>query len=296
MDYYFISHIPYHLKINGNYFGTVTSNLSVIKNQTPTFFEFLPTSENYHPLYSAQTPTESVKFYNFLKGKLITVSFKKRLDNTFKILEQKTFNLNGVNYLVSVVVDGVCKFYVDGQITLIEKLPLRPTSFDVLTYKNLVFFAFFGKTTTLYGYDFSTPNAKVIFKDIISDFELSTTLKVKRFYPFINPLTITEVWELSSPLNLLERRSEFSKNIHLLNRQLLPLSFMETASVYGEIDEYLAPNLKERKSDLLQFIKKPIYLFSSPENHNEIINISSDGLFTYSLEFDGNKITNLIEK
>ncbi len=296
MNYYFISDIPYHLKINGNYLGKVGKNLSIVEGvYNSSLFEFLPIDESYNPLYCSLESPSNVKIFPLFEGEIIIPLFKKKLDTTFKILGQKQFFVRNTPSILSVVIDGTSKFYVDGGLTLIEKLPFPPENFEVFEVNNFTFFSFLKNKTLLVGYDFFNNTPNLIFKDVVDNFEVNDTLIVQKNYNLLNPTIITEEWQLSSPLKLISRKTTLNKNIYELPKHLLPLSFMETLSVKGDIKEFLAPQLKDRAQELYDFVGSPIYLFPSPKNLLDVVAITNDKLSIYSLEFTNNLISNIIE-
>ena len=297
MDYFFISNIPYHLKINGNYLGKATKNLKVLSIfDDISFLEFLPINDKYFPTYADKTNLGGIKKFPLFSGEIILPTFQKKPPTAFKILCQKQFLVNGLSYLLSVVLDGAVKFYVDGNIAILDSLPFIPTDCQVYTHGSFVFFTFTANKTAIIGYDFSFSTPKIIFRDLVDEFEISSPLKTKKHYDFINPITILEEWDLSSPLTLISRKTNLVKPLNEIPNKLIPLSFMETVSVMGDLSIYLTPELNERANDLYQFIKKPVYLFYPPESFSEVVSITEKEIFIYKFEFNGNRICNLIEK
>ena len=297
MDYFFISNIPYHLKINGEYFGKVSKNLKVLSLSEPiSFMEFLPINNRYFPTYADQTNLDGIKKFHFLNGDIILPNFDKKPLNLFKILYQKQFTVNGLSYLLSVVLDGTVKFYVDGNVAIIDTLPFIPTDCEIYTLSNLVFFTFSHSKTAIIGYDFSFSNPKLIFKDLVDEFEINSLLKIKKHYDFINPITLFEEWDLSSNVTLLSRKTEFLRKLNEIPKQLISLSFMQTVSVMGDLALYLTNELCSRANDIYEFIKKPTLLFNSPNSFEEVVSITDSEIFTYKFEFSGSLICNLIEK
>lgn len=295
MDYFFISNIPYHLKINGEYLGKVTKNLKFLSlNEPISFMEFLPINNKYFPAYADESNVCGIKKFKFLSGEIILPSFDKKPLTEFKVLAQKQFLVNGYSYLLSVVLDGTVKFYVDGNVAIIENLPFTPNDCDVYTINNLVFFTFTHKKTAVIGYDFSFPTPKLIYKDLVDEFEINSPLKIKKHFDFINPITIFEEWNLTPNVSLLSRKTELLKG--QIPKQLLALSFMETVSVLGDLSIYLTSDLNARANDIYEFIKKPMLLFNPPNTFDEVISITDSEIFTYKFEFSGNLICNLIEK
>ncbi len=297
MDYYFLSNMPCHLKIDGEYVGKITKNLKVITIQNPiSFMEFLPTNNSYFPAYADESNLCGIKKFKFLNGEILLPTFDKKPLTEFKVLLQKQFLVNGYSYLLSVVLDGAVKFYVDGNATIIESLPFIPADCEVFTINSLVFFTFTYKKTVVIGYDFSSTTPNLIFKDIVDEFDISSPLKTTKRYDFINPTTIYEEWNLSAPLTLFSRKTKLLKTLSEIPKQLIALSFMETVSVIGDLSIYLSNELNERANDLYEFIKKPVYLFYPPNLFDEVVSITEKELFTYKFEFNGNHICNIIEK
>ncbi len=296
MDYYFLSNLPYHLKVDGKYAGKVGKNLKVLKCCNLNFLEFLPISVDYLPCYSDLKSLENIKKFPLLGGEIILPIFDKKPNFHFKFLGQKHFSVKGQNYLLSVAIDGAVKFYVDGNQSIIENLPFIPDSFDLFNVNNLVFFTFTSKKTMVIGYDFSRPSISLVFKDIVDSFEVDSTLKTQKRYNFINPIEVFEEWDFSSPLTLQSRRTKLLKRVSEIHEKLIPLSFMETVSVMGDLSIYLTSKLNERAKDIYEFIKKPIYLFNPPNVYNEVISITEKEIFTYKFEIEHKSICNLIEK
>lgn len=296
MEYYFISTTPYHLKINGEYVGKVTKNLTSLNLSHDSFLEFLPLSSDLQPIYTDLKCCLNVKKYPFLSGEIILPIFNKNQNCIFKVLGQKQFSVNGYNFLLTLLIDGYVKFYVDGSVSIIDCLPFIPSDFEVYSYNSYVFFVFTSNKTILIGYDFSTNTPTLIFKDLVDKFEISNPLKIEKSYQFINPIIVFEEWNLSSKLTLLSRKTTLQKHVNEIHYSLIPLSFMQTLSVMGDVSIYLTDELKQRQNDLYEFIKKPKLLFTSPNSFNEIISITETDIFTYKIETTNNLISNIIEK
>ena len=297
MNYYFISSMPCHLKINGEYVGKVDDNLksfSCIEKEL--FLEFLPINHEFFPTYADVTSLDGIKIFPLLNGKIIIPNFYKKPLSCFKVLMQKNFNHNGYNYLLTMVLDGAVKFFIDGNCAIVSDLPFTPSDCEIYTLNSFVFFAFKCGKIALYGYDFSTPSPTLVFKDIVDEFEVNNPLKIQKFYSFINPITVVEEWDLSLGVSLVLRNTTLSKNLNQINKNLVPLSFMETVSVMGDLSIYLTPTLLERTNDIYEFIKKPRYLFPLPSDFNKIVSITDSEIFIYEFSFEGNLISNFIEK
>ena len=296
MDYYFLSNTPYYLKVNGNYIGKVTKNLKVLQLLPPSFMEFLPACSDFLPCYSDLKSLDTIKKYPFNGGEIILPIFNKKPHFSFKILGQKHFDYHGYTYLLSVVLDGTVKFYVDGKVAIIETLPFIPETFDIYTFNHFVFFTFSSQKTAIIGYDFSTASPTLIFKDIASDFTLDSLLKIKKCYDFTNPIEVLESWDLSTAVTLQSRTATPLKPLTEIPKNLIALSFMESVSVMGDLSIYLTPELNARAQDIYEFIKKPLYLFYPPNTFSEVVLLTENEIFTYKFEFNGNLICNLIEK
>ena len=120
-------------------------------------------------------------------------------------------------------------------------------------------------------------------------------LKVKKFYNLIIPVNILQTWNLSSPITINESNSKFEKSIYQINKKLLPAAFFELASVKADLSNFLNSNLKERMSEIYEFINSPIFCFPSYKNIEETIVVTKNSLNIYSLEFEGSLISNIKE-
>ena len=89
MNCYFLSDIPAHLKIDGEYKGVACKNLSYLNVDNTPLFEFLPLNQAYCSVYSTKN-SKNLKIFNFYNDKLIYPIFTLKNCHPFKVLNQKT--------------------------------------------------------------------------------------------------------------------------------------------------------------------------------------------------------------
>ncbi len=296
MRLFFVSKIPAFVKINGELLIKINENLIFTDYDDEIFLlEILPTNPNFEPIFCEFKENKQLKIFDFLNGKLIFPTFNRKRNHKYQVVYQKRFSLLNSEHLLSVISDGSIKFYLDGTFILTDELPFIPVSCDIKAYNNFLILSFTNKLTALFVYHIQNDKLVLSYKDIISEFSFDNVLTTKKqiFTP-INAVLV-ENWEFSNPLKILNVSLNSNFSIYSINKHLIPLFFFETFK-YGYVEtSILSDNLKERIKDLLSFVGTPICVFPHPYNIEKTVVITENLVNIYSLEFNNNLITNILE-
>ena len=291
MNCYFLSDIPAHLKINGEYKGVVCKNLSYLTVNNGALFEFLPLNTAYYSVYSTQN-SKNLKIYNFYNDKVLYPIFTLKNCHPFKVLSQKTKSYLSYNVKVTLVSDGCVKFFIDGSLYDIKSLPFIPKDFDVSFNNDYLFLSFTGEKTALFVYNFKSNS--LCFSDIIDSFYVSNVLTVKKEYQTVTKTTINEEWDFSNDFKLISRRDEKARQFFDLNKELIALAFIENAVIGASVKEICTPSFNEKLSSLKEFLGKVIKAFPSPKNPSEVIIMYENFLSIVKIEYENRLINNIL--
>ena len=162
MNCYFLSDIPSYLKINGEYKGIASVNLSSISlDREECFFEFLPFSSNYQSCYG-NSSNHTLRVFNVKGNKIVYPVFHHLPTLPFKFIAQKTDSYHGQPITVTVYQDGVVKFFIDGVVNDIKSLPFLPYSIEIKFYLNYVFISFHDEKIALFVFSHSVDKEKFL--------------------------------------------------------------------------------------------------------------------------------------
>lgn len=296
MRLFLISKIPAYLKINGELLIKIDQNLKYFDYANEIFFvEFLPVNLNLEPIYCEFENNKRLKIFDFLDGKLLFPTFNVKRNKQYSIINQKHFSLYGVNHLLTVITDGSIKFYLDGNLVATDELPFIPTDFDVKVYNDYIILSFIDKMTALFIYSVRNGKLELAYKDVVYEFNYDSVLTVKKCINTPISAFLIENWEFSTPLKLTNVSLNSNFSIYSVNKKILPFYFFENFK-YGYVEtSILCENLKNRVNDLLSFIGKPVLVFPNPYNIDQIAVITESNVKVYSLEFNNNLISNILE-
>ena len=259
--------LPCHFKINGESLGVIDKNLLTynLERENP-LFEALPLNELFSPCYSGINGSKSIKVFKVDNGVLVCPVLRKNYISNFKMLGQTECVINGVRTILSVVIDGVAKFYLEGCFNDVKTLPFIPEKFEIYYENGFIFVSFSAEKRALFVYELES--AKLVFCNVVSAFSYSETLNVKREFQTVLKTTVFEKWNLGLEPTLIERRSETEKSFFEINPLLVPAAFFESVVIGASINEIASPNLVKRYDALREFLGKVIRVIPSPQEDN----------------------------
>lgn len=291
MNCYFLSDLECYLKIDGEYKGVVSKNLSFLETSSTPLFEFLPFDNNYFSVHST-TSNKNLKIYDIYGEKLIYPIFNLKNCHPFKVISQTSKNHLSYSIKVTLVTDGAVKFYIDGSIYDIKSLPFVPTSVEIEFYKNYLLLSFIGKKTALFIYNLDTN--LVCFSDLVDSFYISNVLVTRKEFKTITKTTIIEEWNIDKDITFLSRRDEKLRGYFDINSSLTPLSFIENAVIGGSVKEICTPKFSEKIANLKEFLGKVIKAIPSPNNPQEVWLLYENFISILKIEYENRLIDNIL--
>ncbi len=290
MNCYFLSEIPAHVKVNGEYLGVVNDNLFTAQiNLKKPLFEFMPSSNKFSTVYGDKTQ-KNLKIYNVDGDLLIYPIYPLKQDNPFKIIGQKNLSNYGVTANVTLLCDGGIKFFLEGTINDIKTLPFIPNDFDILVYSNFIILTFSAEKTAIFIYSVESQN--LVFSDLVNEYYFSDYLTVKKTYKTVTHTFIEQDWALSQVPSLIATRDVKQKNFFEIHPYLLPLAFFENLILGADVKNIITPSLNDRLLDLKEFLGKVIKVVSSPDGN--IWLIKENALTLAVVELQNRLISNVL--
>lgn len=282
-----------YLKCNGNFLGEIDCNLKFCDVPQNSLLEILPKSKNHLPVYLNSNDYFGEFTANFNTYYVFKINLYKRRNLPFKLLLQKSFYEAGNNYTVTVVSDGVLKFYLDGSVYALDELPLNPTSIDLKISNGYLFLSFYSSKVALFVYDVNTCN--LVFKDLVDHFELTSSLITTSYKTCGIKLTVKENWDINSGFLKREKSVQKTSLFYNVNKNLLPVVFLNLLKEDGDVLDFLHPTLKDRVLDLKNFFSNFETACLNPFNFNEVLVFYKEKLSRFCFEFSEDKIINVIE-
>ena len=290
MNLYFLSEITAHLKVDGEYLGTVSKNMLVGESENePKLVEFLPLSADFSPVYYTPYSPE-VKRYLSPDGLLFLPIFPPKHSGGFKVLFQRALQSFSGQITITVTVDSGAKLYVDGAFCKVVEIPFIPSDFSAEIYGDLLAVSFYKKKTALYIFRL---DGTLEYFDVVDEFQISSLLTDDKRYKNSTLTTIIEKWNLSSPFSLIERVDKKEKDFFLLPKQMLPLAFFENAKIGGSIKEIATPNFYQKAENLRGFLGKILGVVPSPKNEGEVWILGENNLSIATLSLKNGLVDNV---
>ncbi|MBQ3234882.1 MAG: hypothetical protein IJA97_01850 [Clostridia bacterium] len=291
MNCYFLSDVLSHLKIDGEYAGTVYLNPLYLKAETqPSLVEFLPTSRHLSPVYFSPN-TQELSGLRVENGLLFYPQFSQKNDFSFKLIFQQKYHSSGGEITLTVVEDGSPKFYLDGAIYSVKSLPFTPEQSTAEFYGEYLAVSFFKKKTALFL--FNLHSGELLFSDIVDEFYLTDVLTVKKSYKTVTETVITEAWELGHTARLKSVSDEKGKELLSLNRKLLPLAFFENAIIGARVDGVCTAEFAKNSSNLREFLGSVKKVLPSPTCDSAVWLIGGNCVTNATLSYKNGLIDNV---
>ncbi len=293
MKVYFYSKIDAILKINGQYVGKVSKNVTFTLIEDNSLIEFLPLNDDYCSLSVFNFKSNLAKIYKLKNSLLICPVFTKKRNAPYKIISQTEVNVFDRKHLLTILSDGFYKFHLNGDFYVTDELPFVPDNFNVETRDNLVFITFTLYKKCLFVYTIKNNQLSLCFKDVIDDFSYTTyQLKTFKSYNLISKIDVTETWQFNNGFTLINTTCEYDKNLNMANLKIKGLLFLNLLILNGNITDFLANNLIEKSSNIKEFLHYPFIAFENFETNidDEYLILTKSGAKCVKFSFLNNLI------
>ena len=255
MKFYFYSELNACLKINGEYAGGVSKNVSAvdISGKGDLLFEFLPNNCEYLPCYG-KAGSGKISAYEFLNGTLIYPEYEKKRNRPYKVLDFKRFNFVGGEEYVKTYFDGGIMYDIDGVNYIRGELPFAPARVEAEDLGGFKAYVFTAEKPCVIVYSDASGNA--VFKDVLSEFSFrgGTLTAIKRITNATIPFILYETYSVGEPFTLLKRETEFLKSPFTINENLIDYALTELILKKADISRFLSPDLRQKSNDLYSFL------------------------------------------
>lgn len=281
MKVYFYSHTPALVKYNGFFIGKIGKNLTSYNCEENCLLEFIPTSDDYIPISVYNFTSSIVKRFSIYNELLLYVpSFKKNKSHPYKIIKQENFTLSSSQYLLTVLLDGVIKFYINGNYFATGELPFIPTTFKVEEVNDLLFISFVKEKTCLFIYRKTNTELTLVYSDIVENYSYqNSTLKAYKNYPNLFNLEVTEIWEYSANFNIKTIISNLDDKILSCNDKVKGYLFLSLIILNVDVKLLLSSELKEKSSYIKEFLDYPYLVTPFPSGNypNDFLILTNKG-------------------
>ena len=310
MYFYFAADYPSAIKINGIYYGKLSSAVKPLRiDEGCPLIEICPlllgeSAVNF--ILDEQflsNPPDGILLTN-LKGGYLIKFLRRFYDGEFSVVCQQkyddciatVFKENGLKLSIETREDFFAQTYkldaTDAEIIRfsLDNIPFLAVCIENQSIKTLFVYKLSGKIQNLMCRQVDGFTAK--------NNELTTT---ERFKDIAKHTVITE-WVFDEQLKAKNNSVKVSENFSLenLNEKLIPYAFLEAFLVDGEWKEYLSDSIKEHADKLKDYLGEYIGVMPPPtfRNQNEVgvIYREKDSLYTveyFTFESADKKINNI---
>ncbi len=309
MYYYFCSEYLCAIKINGIYYGTLSSAVKSLRvDGKAPFVEICPLVDGELPLNFIpeqeflRSPPSAISVTD-LKGGYLIKCLRRNLTSVFNVLNQQKFN----DCLVTVFSENGYKISIEtANDFFAEPIFCSPKDVQIDRFEidghPFVSLLISDERKILYVFSINNCVKKVLVKEIES-FETSNALIITEKFCDIAKHTVKGVWTVKDgQLTLKEKSVNVSKtlNASLLNEKIIPYVFAESFLVDGEWQDYLSDNVKENADKLKDYLGDFIGVMPPPKfrNFDEVgfIYRNKDNFYYveyFTFEISNKKITNI---
>ncbi|MBO7214677.1 MAG: hypothetical protein J6V66_04185 [Clostridia bacterium] len=291
MNFYFLSDIESHLKIDGEYAGIVSRNaLYYTADTKPNLVEFLPLNSRFYQVYGGEN-SKDLGVFKVENGALFYPRFSQKHNLDFRLVFQEKVSSFGKEITVTVVEDGRVKLYLDGGVVDVKTLPFSPDKVEVKIEGEFLVLSFIKKKIALFIYHLQSGG--LVYLDVVDEFSISSVLQVKKRHKTLTKTTVVERWNLSFSASLVECFSEMEKPYEYLNEKLIPLAFFENAILGGDVKAVVSKEFNEKTERLREFLGGVKRAIISPTDSNAVWLIGDCGVTNATLLYKNRLIDNV---
>lgn len=269
---YFLCLIPCGVKVNGEYVGKASKNLTFIE-LSEGLIEFIPLSNSHLQTtyyFDENNPrsTQNIKIIDLYGGFLLIPSFSKRCDGEFKMIGRKEFNFSKETSLSCYSQNGIKLCVNYGNDVFIESIPFLPEDVRFETARShgeeYLIAICVGKRTLIVGFHLGE-RITLAFKNICDGYSFErNTLTILENKNTLLKHSISSVWQFAEKVTLVKYAVQRKKELFTLHEKLIPYAFLEEVRLSGNIADFLTPRLKPRASEIKEFLGKFTDFFPSP--------------------------------
>ena len=303
MLYYFLCATPCAIKLNGEYKGIANQNFSFLDFDAG-FLEFVPLDQTFYEVSvfldgTNHTTIQNCKLIDLYGGFLIIPKFSKKLCADFKLIQKNAFQLSSKISVSCYNHGGVKLFLSNEHDFFIDSIPFTPekVKFETCAYKGneYIVAVCMAKKSLILGY---RVNGKIsqVFKNLCDGygFENNTITTLENKADLLCH-SISSKWAFEESVRLVNfiistKRSPFS-----LPEKLIPYAFFEEILIGGDATVFLTPNLKEKATNLKEFLGDFKKVLPPPHfKSDDLITLLYDDKVEYAkIELLGGLISNI---
>ena len=259
---YFLCDVPCAVKLDGEFVGVASKNLSFVEKER-CFLEFIPLDdcfEKTYLLFDKKHPvsTKNVKIIDLYGGFLIIPSFSRKVDADFKMIGRKTFPFSQAVSVICYSQGGIKLCVCKENDFFIEPIPFLPSDIRFETCVSngneyLAVICISNKTEILVFNVKSKIN--LAFKNLCDGYSLvGNTITTLEHRPSVLGHSLSSTWLFEDKVTLKNYTISRSKQVFSLPEKLLPIAFFEELLIDGNVEEFLSPELKPRANELKEFL------------------------------------------
>ena len=292
MYYYFTSQNKCALKLNGIYLGVITGvikHVNIISDDS--LVELIPLNSGL-PVFSftlnsefLTNPPSQISVTN-MKGGYLIVYNPSPANLPFNVIEQKKYD----DFAVTVFCDGSYKISIEtSRDFFTENINFDFESVEIKKCGDVLLVGLLGNQSGICAYRVF-PKIMPLTKRACNEFSFDNQIITRHEYPDIAKHTVTLTWSVSGgDIKAIDKKITCSDSFSINNlpAKVIPYAFLEELLVGGNIDSYLASNIKPNADKLRGFFGSfigvmPPPFFVSPEQIGLIYKKSAN---LYSVEY-----------
>ena len=281
MKVYFYSHMPALVKHNGIFIGKIGKNLTSYFLEEDCLLEFIPICDDFLPIAVHNFTSSMVKCFSIYNELFLYIpSFKKNKSYPYKIIKQESHIIFSSQAQVTILLDGVIKFYINGNYFATNELPFIPNSFKIEEVGDLLFVSFIKEKTCLFIYRRTNSDLQLEYSDIIENYSFQNNLlKVFKKYSSLYNLEVTEMWEYQNVFRVKNFISNLDDKIFSLNDRVKGYLFLSLTILNVDVKILLSSELKEKSKYIKEFLDYPYLVTPFPSSNypNDFLVLTKNG-------------------
>jgi len=285
------------LKADGNFLGNFNGD-ACIEDFFPCFIEMLPHSgkraAGFFCGYGVKN-NYACRFFTLPDGIFASAEFEPPAPLGFElILQKKFYDLNGT--LVTVYRDGQTRIVAEN-CTGVETVTLPPVChpFECAAFGSRIAVFSAVRPTTLTVFE-TAPKLRLIFNNVVDDFEFTPIFRTKTRLFCIEQTTVTCEWSFSATpsaeVKKIESLSPYTPDKPLT---FLRRAFFERILYRLPVTDLLCDQLRPNEDKLPSYLGSFTDILPDYCSNKGLCLTSGNSVKIYDVQADGGKITNITE-